>query len=182
MESPDTISPEKKDLFIWTCIEYLPLATDHTRPWDFISGLCFQSAYIWAHSQLTYLHHDNTLSTLKRSQREEILAIGNLKMILLKAAYWGKKKKRYTKMKLKAHADFRELVVRPSFCILLFCINVYEGRIYWLHHLRFGDPIPLIFLTMKQDHLEPQRFVPYLTNECSQWGKDVSATLQTAHF
>jgi hypothetical protein len=32
-------------------------------------------------------------------------------MILLKAAYWGKKKKRYTKMKLKAHADFRELVV-----------------------------------------------------------------------
>ena len=96
------------------------------------------------------------------------MAIGNFKMILLKAAYWGKKKKRYTKMKLKAHADFRESVVRPSFCILLFCINVYEGRIYWLHHLRFGDPIPLIFLTMKQDHLEPQRFVPYLTNECSQ--------------
>ena len=97
-------------------------------------------------------------------------------MILLKVAYWkqtDKQTKQYNKMKLKARADFRELVVRPSFCILLFCINFYEGRIYWLHHLRFGDPIPLIFLTMKQGHLEPQRFVPYVNNECSQWGKDM---------
>ena len=74
-------------------------------------------------------------------------------------------------MKLKARADFRESVVRSSFFSLLFCINVYKGRIYWFHHLRFGDPTPPIFLTMKQGHLQPQRFLPYLTTECSQWGK-----------
>ena len=58
------------------------------------------------------------------------MAVDNFTMTLLKGAYWEKKKKkRNNKMKLKARADFREFMVRPSFCILLFCINVYKGRI-----------------------------------------------------
>jgi len=43
------------------------------------------------HSQFIYLQHDNTL---KRNQREEILAVENFTMTLLKRAYWGKKKKK----------------------------------------------------------------------------------------
>ena len=127
LEPTDTISTERKDSFIYTCIKCLPLARYHTRPWGFVTCLCFESDYTWVHSQFIYLQHDNTL---KRNQREEILAVDNFTMTLLKGAYWEKKKKkRNNKMKLKARADFREFMVRPSFCILLFCINVYKGRI-----------------------------------------------------